>query len=281
VQWELPGRLGPDPGRYVVRRYAGDDARQVIVIGGIEAPRRSRRPGGTARRRARAAAEDATPVEVTRATVVDADPLDGEEAADAWLKRAAGSEQAAVVAGALAVLNRALHARRIAAADPFRGEIADALALVTRIGYGTGEQVAEGGWTSARNLARPRTGGGREAALRPQERFAALLSGRDVALAAELLALRARLDLEHERPREAALQLDAALAAGLAELESWRELDGMATRLDELAGLVPGVRAAAEAACAGGLDEAGGTEVRHALERLEAALRARTASTSF
>jgi len=281
VQWELPGRLGPDPGRYVVRRYAGDDARQVIVIGGIDAPRRSRRPGGAARRRARAAAEDATPVEVTRATVVDADRLDGEDAADAWLKRAAGSEQDAVVAGALAVLNRALHARRIAAADLFRGEIADTLALVTRIGYGTGEQVAEGEWTSARDLAAPHAGGGREAALRPQERFAALLSGRDVALAAELLALRARLDLEHERPREAALQLDAALDAGLAELESWRELDGMAARLDELAGLAPGVRAAAEAARAGGLDEAGGADVRHALERLEAALRARTAGTSF
>jgi hypothetical protein len=281
VQWELPGRLGPDPGRYVVRRYAGDDARQVIVIGGIEAPRRSRRPGGAARRRVRAAAEDATPVEVTRATVVDADRLDGEDVADAWLKRAAGSDQEAVVAGALAVLNRALHARRIAAADPFRGEIADTLALVTRVGYGTGEQVAAGEWTSARDLAPPRAGGGREAALRPQERFAALLSGRDVALAAELLALRARLDLDHERPREAALQLDAALGAGLAELESWRELDGMAARLDELAGLAPGVRAAAEAARAGGLDEPGGTDVRHALERLEAALRARTAGTSF
>jgi hypothetical protein len=281
VQWELPGRLGPDPGRYVVRRYAGDDARQVIVIGGIEAPRRSRRPGGAARRRARAAEEDPTPVEVTRATVVDADRLDGEEAADAWLKRAAGGDQESVVAGALAVLNRALHARRIAAADPFRGEIADTLALVTRIGYGTGEQVAEGEWTSARDLAPPRPGGGREAALRPQERFAALLSGRDVALAAELLALRARLDLEHERPREAALQLDAALGAGLAELESWRELEGMAARLDELAGLAPEVRAAAEAARAGGLDEVGGAGVRHALERLEAALRARTAGTTF
>jgi hypothetical protein len=152
---------------------------------------------------------------------------------------------------------------------------------VTRVGYGTGEQVAEGEWRSARNLAAPRAGGGREAALRPQERFAALLSGRDVALAAELLALRARLDLEHERPREAALQLDAALAAGLAELESWRELDGMTARLDELAGLAPGVRAAAETARAGGLDEAGGTDVRHALGRLEAALRARTAGTSF
>jgi hypothetical protein len=213
--------------------------------------------------------------------VVDADRLDGEEAAGAWLRRASGNGQEAVVAGALAVLNRALHARRIAAADPYRGEIADGLAVVTRVGYGTGEQVAEGEWTAARDLAAPRAGGGREAALRPQERFAALLSGRDVTLAAELLALRARLDLDHARAREAALQLDAALAAGLAELESWRELDGMAARLDELATLAPGVRAAAAAARAGTLDDGAAAAVTGALERLEAALRARTVGTSW
>ena len=44
VQWEFAGRLGPDPGRYPVRRFAGDDVREIVVIGGCEAPRRSLRP---------------------------------------------------------------------------------------------------------------------------------------------------------------------------------------------------------------------------------------------
>ena len=64
----------------------------------------------------------------------------------------------------------------------------------------------------------------------------------------------------------------------VAELESWRELDGMAARLDELATLAPGVRAAAEAARAGTLDDSAAATVTGALERLEAALRARTAA---
>ena len=132
------------------------------------------------------------------------------------------------------MLNRALHAHRIAAADPYAGEITLRHALVTRVGYGTGEQVAEGCWTTARELPPERGRIAREAALRPQERFAALLAARDAAPACELLALRARLDLDQARDREAALQIEAALGAALAELESWRELPGMPERLDEL-----------------------------------------------
>jgi hypothetical protein len=241
----------------------------VVVIGGLEAPRR--------RRRARPADAGATPVDVTRATVIGAAALDDEAQADAWLK----DDASALVGPALAVLNRALHARRIAAADPYASEVALRHALVTRVGYGTGEQVAEGRWSAARDLPPERPRIAREAALRPEERFAALLSGRDAALACELLALRARLDSEHGRDREAALQLEAALGAGVAELEGWRELDGMAGRLEELRALVPEVAAAASAARTGALDEAGRATVERALGRLEAALRARTAGARF
>jgi hypothetical protein len=259
-----------------VRRYAGDEAQQIVVIAGIEAPRRSRLAG----RRPRPAEPGPAPVEVTRATVIAAGALEGEERAEAWLREATGRAES-TVADALAVLNRALHARRIAAADPYAGEVTARHALVTRVGYGTGDQVAEGVWTAARELPVEAPRVAREAALRPQERFAALLAARDVTLACELLALRARLDLDHGRDREAALQLEAALAAAVSELEGWRELQGMPARLDELRGLADGVAAAAAAARAGALDEAGRDLVAAALGRLEAALRARTASAAF
>ena len=220
------------------------------------------------------------PVDVTRATVVAADGLEDEARAEAWLTEVVRAPEE-TVAGALAVLNRALHARRIAVAAPLGLEVSGEDALVARVGYGSGEEVAEGVWTAARELvvAPPRVR--RESALRPQERFAALLAGRDVAPACELLALRARADLDHGREREATLQLEAALAAALAELPGWRELDGMPARLDELAGLADEVTGVAEAARAGGVDETSLAVVGRALGRLEAALRARTAAARF
>jgi hypothetical protein len=258
----------PAEGRQVVRRYAGDAAQHVLVFTGTLAPRR---PRG---RRARPVEEDAAPVDVARISVIGAEPLADPEG---WLAEA--DEE--TVAKALPVLEAALHAHRIATADPHRGEPAPRHPLATRVGYGTGEEVADGRWSEARELRPPREKVKREAALRPQERFAALLAARDVALACELLALRARLDLDQRRGREAALQLDAALGTALAELEGWRELDGMPARLEELRELAPRASAAAAAARAGGLDEATAGEVGKVLGRLEAALRARTAGASL
>jgi hypothetical protein len=253
-----------------VRRYAGDDVRQVLVIDGLDAPRRRRRGA-----RPRRATPEATPVEVTRATVIDAAPLGDLEAADAWLARAEGAEAERVVGEALALLNRAVAGYRVAAADPWLPDADPSKALLCRIGYGSGEQVAEGDWESARELPPPKSRAGRALSLGPQERLAALLSGRDAALACEELALRARADLDHGRGREAALQTSIALAAALAELEGWRETGTMAARLDELAGHRDAVDAAARTALQGGLAPEALAAVEAALGRLEAALRAR------
>jgi hypothetical protein len=146
--------------------------------------------------------------------------------------------------------------------------------------------------------------GDRAAALRPQERLAVLLGGRGAALLCEEFALRARADLEHGRLAHAAIELRSAYAAALGELAGEGRED-LAIRIAELEKLRDGVERQARAALAGagaellqerasrasasadspassdGEDAAPELDeevVRHALGRLEAALRARTAT---
>jgi hypothetical protein len=59
----------------------------------------------------------------------------------------------------------------------------------------------------------------REEELRPQERVAAMLGGREQPNACETLLLRARADLNAGRDREAALQLRVGIEALLVELK--------------------------------------------------------------
>jgi hypothetical protein len=145
--------------------------------------------------------------------------------------------------------------------------------------------VADGDWVQARELFwRPPVTGGhvvggrkraRAAALRPQERLAALLGGRTYTLLCEELALRARLDLDHHRLRHAAVQLDAALLAAVEELRQEGRQD-LALRLAELEKLREGVAVEARGALRGE-GEPDEELLAHALGRLESALRARTA----
>ena len=274
VQLEVPWRLGPDDGRYVVRRHAGEMPEHVLVIATLGAAQR-RLIGG---KRAKSADPEPgpEPVPTGRATIIPSTPLDDEDAAERWLK---GADPEAEVAAALVVLNRALYAQQISVADPQVREVAREDALVVRIGFGGGEQVAEGRWTEAQELPLPKAGRQRRsAALRPQERLAALLGGRDVALACELLVLRARADLVAGRQREAALQLRAGLEAALAELPAWAERGDLASRLDELEGEQDAVDAVAATALQRGLDPDEAATTERVLGRLESALRARSAA---
>jgi hypothetical protein len=250
----------------------------VVVIGTRGGQVRSRR---RFRRRARAARPEPPPTElpVTIATVVDTEPLENVEAARAWLaaERRSGGEEA--LQTGLDTLNHVLQAHRIAVADPAVHEVSLDQAAVARVGFGAGEYVALGRWTSAFEAPRaPRGRQRRSAALRPQERLGALLGARDPALAAEEMVLRARQDVDRKRHREAAMQLSVAYRAALAELPPWiADRPSLKPRLEELERLAPGVHAAAETALAGGLAEEDVKTTVHALERLEAALRARTA----
>lgn len=282
VQFEFPWRLGPPDGRYTIREQLGEAPAHVLVVRTLGAPERRLLARRTARRRALESPPDPPPepVVTTRATLIDTAPLNGYEAAASWL---AAADLEAVADAALARLNRVLHAHRLAAADPYAREVARAQALVVRVGFGDGERVAEGRWHRARELPRAAAGPLRPqtAALRPQERLAALLTGRDVALACEELTLRVRLDVDAGRWREAALGLRVSHEAALAELEPWRDVPGLAARLADLRERRDEVDAVADAALQGGLDDAQIAAVGAVLGRIEAALRARVLGESL
>jgi hypothetical protein len=101
----------------------------------------------------------------------------------------------------------------------------------------------------------------------------------------EELALRARQDLDHGRVAHAALELEHAFALAVQELGGESRQD-LAIRVAELEQLCAGVQAQARAALAKSGDapeESSSTQpdeevVAHALERLQAALRARSAA---
>ncbi len=292
VQLEFPWALGPADGRYLLRDGSDGEAEHVVVIETIGA-RRARvaaelgGPAGWVRRRAaargreRPADDEPADVETTRATVVDPVPLSAESQAQAWLS---GLDREREVDVAVRVLNRVVHTHRIAAADPYVREVSPAQALVIRAGWGEGEQVAYGQWLQAREISSAPRGRGRRRdpswARRPQERLAALLGGRGSMLLCEELTLRARLDFDQGRLAHAAVGLDRALAAAVAELTAEGRQD-LALRIAELAQLHEGVAREAQRALGredGAEDTGVDREVlEHALGRLEAALRARTA----
>jgi hypothetical protein len=265
VQLEFPWELGPPDGRYLLRGGPEREPEHVVVLSTVGA---ARRPEGMlrARRRTRSrpAALEPTPVAVTRATVINPVAVTGDAQARTWLQQLDSERETRAAAG---VLGGVLHAYRIATADPYIHEPSPARALVIRAGWGEGEQVADGHWRHALELPwkEPRTRR-RVAALRPQERLALLLSDREEALLCEELALRARRDLDQDRLAHARVELQSAYAAALTELSA-EERPDFAERVAELRELSHTIAA--------GPDE---QTVRHALERLEAALRARTAA---
>jgi hypothetical protein len=268
--------VGPPDGRYLLREPGGeahDSPSHVLVIATLGAlERRARRVGRRAKQAQAAPEPEPTPVATGRATVIDAaSRFSDEQQAAAWLAEA-GEEQ---LAEDLAVLNRALHAFRLATADPYLNPVERHQALVARIGYGLGEQVADGLWSDARELIVLDRHQRRSKILHPQARLAALLGGRERPLACEELALRARLDLDQGRGREAALQLLVALDASIAELSVEEAAGDLGERVDELREQRDPVAIAAQAALEGPLDGEQGETVAFVLGRIEAALRAR------
>jgi hypothetical protein len=197
----------------------------VLVVQTLGAPATAAK---RRRRRSRAAepGEGPSPLPLVRATAIRAfAPFEEEAEAERWLDEATEAEDTvdALLADGAALLNRALHAQAAAAADPNVRELAPERAVAARIGYGSGEQTAAGRFSAAREVD-PQVAGAsrrrqRHEDLRPQERVAAVLGGRERIDACETLLLRARADLDAGRDREAALQLRVGLEALLEELK--------------------------------------------------------------
>lgn len=222
MQFDFAGPLPLADGRYLTRSAGGEES--VLVLQRVGAPA----AGGRRRRRPRRveADDEPTPLTLTRATAIRAfAPFEADGEAARWLDEACEAEDTVdvLVDEALALLNRALHAQAVAAADPnSRSELAAEGAERILIGYGSGEEVAVGRFRDARQVdvgSRTSRRRQREEELRPQERVAALLGGREQLNACETLLLRARADLDANRPREAALQFRVGLEALLVEMK--------------------------------------------------------------
>jgi hypothetical protein len=247
------------------------------VVETVGAPRAVKR-----RRRAREAeAGESAALPVTRVTAVRADPFRGEDEAEAWLGEVAADHEALADAAerGLQLLNRALAVQRAAAGDPYVQERSAEHALAIRVGYGSGEQVAEGEWTQARELepGAPLRGrrARRDADLRPQERIAAVLGGRESLDACETMLARARLDLDAGHLREAALQLRVGVEALLVELRDALQDPGHEEDMELLGERRGEIGNAANVALRGELDQGSAESVRELLPVAERVLRRR------
>jgi hypothetical protein len=224
VQLEMAGALELPEGRY---RSAEADGERVLIVQQLGAPRPTRR----ARRRPRTVDPgDPDEVPVTRLTVAGSERFADRDEAAAWLEEAGGSAEsrAAQVRAATMTVNRALSALRAAARDPLVHEIGATRALAVRIGYGSGEELADGRWTEARELPPPKRG--RLDDVDPQAQVAAVLAGRERVHPAETLLQRARLDLAQGRLEEARYGQRAAAEAARDGAE-----DDLRTRVEKLA----------------------------------------------
>jgi hypothetical protein len=276
VQMDVPGRIGIDDGRYLLRA-TDERAETVIVVQtlGAQAAGRSRRR----RRRPRPADPPELPAEVpvTRFTVIPAEERAANDAAGE-LDALAGDPEAAeeAVLTGLRSANRLVRAHRIATQDPYGHEIGRSAPLAVRVGFGTGGELADGQWTRALDIPPPERRRRRADALRPQERLAELLAGREEIEACETLVLRARADLDQGRLREAGLQLLPGVDALLAELPE-RGGPGQEEDLGDLRERREHLARVAAAALRGDLTAEQTEQIADALEVWERILRRRQA----
>jgi hypothetical protein len=263
-------------GRYLARAEE-DERESVLVVQQLGAPPRKRR-----RRPRQATGGSPAELTLTRVTAIRAfAPFGHQDEAARWLDEACEAEDTVDVLAeeGVALLNRALHAQAVAAADHrARSAVSAEQAERVLIGYGSGEETADGRFTDGREVeigtasSRRRR---RDDELRPQERVAGVLRGREQLDACETLLLRARADLDAGRPREAALQLRVGLEALLVELNDALADPGHDEDMTTLASRKSEVGDAANSALIGELSDEQRRQVAELLETSERVLRRR------
>ena len=195
AQLDFAGTLSLADGRYLQR---GEAEEQVLVTRTLGSPPQPHRR----RRRAKGVEPEpaAAPLPLARVTAIRAfAPFADEDEARRWLDEVTEAEETAdeIVADAVALLNRALHAQWVAAAEPHAAELTPERAVAVRIGFGAGEEVADGRFNEAREVDVWATGASRrrrrEEGMWPQERVRGVLGGRERFDVCEtLLAARSR-----------------------------------------------------------------------------------------
>ena len=213
---------------------------------------------------------------VTELTVIETEEIEGDRRQ--WLDglRDDAERRDELIARALGHAARALAARRVAAADAAIPDPNLDAAIAVRVGYGDGDSLVDGRYDAAVEVPREAGRKSRASALRPQERMAALLGGRDRALVCEELVLRARSDLDAGRVREATMQIRVGLEAMLAERDRLAQ-PGQDPDLADLDGRRQAIGRAANEALRGDLEAERSAEVSETIAICERVLRRRAA----
>jgi len=228
IQLEFARPLGPSEGRYVVTDPAlGAEGADVFDVRAVAARVLPESGGGSRGALGRRSRGEAKTLSLVRYTLIRASrPLSGDAAARAWLARLSADAGAREreTQRALAVLNAAIRAYRVAAADPYAIEVSQSDAHAVRFGAGTRRQAFDGEgemWISAPRGGRAADGGNGSRLgtdrLEPTRAVASALAGRSAPTVAEDLVLRALLDLRLGDPIAAAAVLRGALALIVAD----------------------------------------------------------------
>jgi hypothetical protein len=159
---------------------------------------------------------------VVATLVLASEPLTGRSAASGLLDRwrADLPRQRSMLVRALQIVNRGLRGYRAAALDPYVMEVMELDPRTVRFGYGPAGEIGASRWTDAfameLRVSAPKARSVEQ--LRIGETVGGAIAGTAPLFEAEELALRALLDLRHERLRAAAAQARAAAEVLSAEL---------------------------------------------------------------